>query len=89
MKQSVEQKKDAIYQYINSYFCNNLRVPSLKDISLGTSIPIASIHRYLVEMDKDGRLEYNGRRNIVTTRIKRIKKESRSVLIPVLRNVVP
>lgn len=86
MKQCAEQKKDAIYKFINSYFDENFRSPSVKDISLGTGIANTSVHRYLVEMDKDGRLEYNGRRNVITPRM---KKESKSVVIPVLRNVMP
>lgn len=36
--------------------------PPLREISSGTGIPHATVQRYLVAMDEDGKLEYDGKR---------------------------
>ena len=56
-----------IVEYINQYYAENMRYPSVRDIVAGTGVPLSSVHRYLKEMDENGVLQYDGRRSINTT----------------------
>ena len=55
-----------IYDYVNQYYAENSRYPSVRDIVAGTGIPVSTVHRYLNDMKESGEIEYNGRRSIST-----------------------
>ena len=54
-------------EYINQYYADNMRYPSVRDIVAGTGVPLSSVHRYLKEMNENGVLQYDGRRSINTS----------------------
>ncbi|MBQ3331205.1 MAG: helix-turn-helix domain-containing protein, partial [Ruminococcus sp.] len=56
-----------IYDYINQYYGENGRYPSVRDIVAGTGIPVSTVHRYLNDMKESGEIEYNGHRSISTS----------------------
>jgi repressor LexA len=56
-----------IYDYVNQYYAENSRYPSVRDIVAGTGIPVSTVHRYLNDMKESGEIEYNGRRSISTS----------------------
>ena len=65
-----------IVEYINQYYAENMRYPSVRDIVAGTGVPLSSVHRYLKEMNDNGVLQYDGRRSINTTEM-RMERPSR------------
>ena len=84
MRQMSDSNKQLILKYINEYYDENGRVPSVRDITAGTGIAITTVHRYLRAMKESGELDYNGRRNIETART---EKEGRHYAVPVLGSV--
>lgn len=79
-----EGKKTAILNYINDYYDRHGRTPAVHDISEGTGVANTTVHRYLLSMRESGELDYNGRRSIGTSRM---KKEGHSYAMPVLGKV--
>lgn len=84
MRKLNEDIKQIILKYINEYYDENGRVPSVRDITAGTGIATTNVHRYLCAMKESGQLNYNGRRNIETART---EKEKGSFALPVLGTV--
>ena len=39
-----------IYDYVNQYYAEHSRYPSVRDIVAGTGIPVSTVHRYLNDM---------------------------------------
>ena len=60
------ERYSGIVEYINQYYAENMRYPSVRDIVAGTGIPVSTVHRYLNDMKESGEIEYNGRRSIST-----------------------
>ena len=58
-----------IYDYVNQYYAEHSRYPSVRDIAAGTGISLATVHRYLKDMKESGEIEYDGRRSISTSQI--------------------
>lgn len=60
-----------IMLYVDQYFCDMQRFPSIGEIAQGVGIPRTTAYRYLVEMDRREMIEYDGksRRVIETIRI--------------------
>ena len=58
MKHRDPNKSNQIEQFVNSYFEKNLHTPSLREIEKGVGFSRQTIHRYLVEMNASGRLQY-------------------------------
>lgn len=81
MRPKLTERKEIIRNYIQQYYFENDRLPSEKDISIGTGIPAGSVHRFLVEMREDGDLSYNGRRSVRTADLEHISEKS---VVPVL-----
>lgn len=79
-----DTKKTAIMDYINEFYDRHRTSPTVRDICAGTGIPITTVHRYLGVMRENGELDYNGRKSIGTTRM---KKEREHYSIPVLGRV--
>ncbi len=78
------EKKNAILKYIDQYYDDFGRTPAVHDICLGTGVANTTVHRYLVAMKESGELDYNGRRSIGTSRM---KKEIPGCVMPVLGQV--
>ncbi len=84
MRRQDEAKKVVIADYINQYFDEHNKAPSIRDIVAGTGFALATVHRYLLSMQEAGALNYNGRKNIDTPRI---RKEAKMVSVPVVGSV--
>ena len=81
MRPKLIQRKGIIRDFIQQYYRENDNFPSEKDITDGTGIPPASVHRFLVEMRKDGEISYDGRRSARTVDLDHVSPKN---LIPVL-----
>jgi len=60
------ERAEAIRQFIDEYFMENRKSPTVRDIAAGTGISKTSVQRYLTDMKEHGEIEYNGRRSIGT-----------------------
>ena len=67
MAKKTPERYTMIYDYVNQYYAENSRCPSVRDIVDGTGIPVSTVHRYLKEMNENGVLQYDGRRSINTS----------------------
>ena len=71
MRKRDDSKKLAILEYIDEYYSDYGQTPTVRAISKGTGIAVATVHRYLLALKDSGELDYNGRRSITTERIDR------------------
>ena len=71
MRKRDDSKKSAIVEYINEYYSDYGQTPTVRAISEGTGIAVATVHRYLLALKESGELDYNGRNSITTERIYR------------------
>lgn len=74
-----------IENFIDTYKEQNGSSPSTREIADGIGFSNASVSRYLVAMREQGRIAYEGHRNITTRRQE--KKQEETVLVPVLGRV--
>ncbi len=84
----MRRKDDSIYSvlldFINTHYNSKGLIPTVRDIAAGTGVSVSTVHRYLTVMKEKGELDYNGRRNIETARM---KKERPMHCLPVLGRV--
>ena len=69
MRKRDDSKKSVIVEYINEYYSDYGQTPTVRAISEGTGIAVATVHRYLLALKESGELDYNGRNSITTARI--------------------
>ena len=69
MRKRDDSKKSVIVEYINEYYSDYGQTPTVRAISEGTGIAVATVHRYLLALKELGELDYNGRNSITTERI--------------------
>ena len=69
MRKRDDSKKSVIVEYINGYYSDYGQTPTVRAISEGTGIAVATVHRYLLALKESGELDYNGRNSITTERI--------------------
>lgn len=84
MRQKKTERRKIVSDFIQQFYEDNVIFPSEKEISIGTGIPAASVHRILVDLRDMGELSYEGRRGARTERLSHISNE---VAIPVLGTV--
>ena len=77
-------RKNAIAELINRFFYEHDKIPSVREIVEGTGIPLTTVHRYLVAMQENGELTYNGYRSV---RTKEMSAVSPIHAIPILGTV--
>ena len=66
-----------IMLYVDQYFCDMHRFPSIGEIAQGVGIPRTTAYRYLVEMDRREIIEYDGKsRTIITPMIRKFAPDS-------------
>lgn len=66
-----------IMLYVDQYFCDMHRFPSIGEIAQGVGIPRTTAYRYLVEMDRREMIEYDGKsRTIITPMIRKFAPDS-------------
>ena len=61
-----DSRKAVIAEYINRFYYEHDKVPSVREIEKGTGIPLATVHRCLIAMKEVGELSYNGYRSVRT-----------------------
>lgn len=76
MHTKIELKQEKIRDYIGIYYRANDAYPSVRDISEGTKIPVATVQRYLTSMRQSGDVEYAGRRSASTPDIRQTCKNN-------------
>ena len=77
---------EMLESYLNSYREKYKTTPSIRQIERDTGIPNSTVSRYLLYMEKEGRIEYaGGRRNILTKKAKKIA--DRTVSVPVVGSI--
>lgn len=69
MKNIRSEVKPTIIEYINDYYSQYNKIPSVRDIAAGTGISVSTVHRCLRDMKENGELEYCGRRSVSTRRM--------------------
>ena len=74
-------KQQQILDYIDSYYNSRGEIPTVRDISRGTGIPVATAHRCLLALSDRGELAYDGRKSVST---KRMRMECSHAAMPVL-----
>ena len=52
MRRKDESKKPIISDFINAFYYEHDKVPSVREIVEGTGIPLSTVHRYLVDMQE-------------------------------------
>ena len=62
MRRKNEEIFTAIREFINSYYLENGKGPSTRDIEAGTGIQRITVQRYLQTMKENGEIEYGERR---------------------------
>ena len=67
MRRKDESKKPIISDFINAFYYEHDKVPSVREIVEGTGIPLSTVHRYLRDMQEKGELSYNGYRSSTGT----------------------
>ena len=61
-----DSRKNMIADYVNRFFYEHDKVPSVREIEKGTGIPLATVHHSLIAMQETGELSYNGYRSVRT-----------------------
>jgi len=67
MKTFDEKRLQTIKEYINDYYSNYRKSPTLRNIENATGISKSAVQRYLIYMEENGEIEYNGRSGIETS----------------------
>ncbi len=71
-----EDKINRIESFINDYWKEHLTSPTVREIEAGVGIPRTTVGRYLEYMRDNGILDYSGRRNITTDKMKKTDYKS-------------
>ena len=66
---------------MDTFFEENLRTPSIREIEAGTGISRPMVQRYLVDMDEKGVIKYKGS-NIITEFIEQLTSQN-TVRLPI------
>ena len=75
-----------IENFVNDFFNEHLRTPSMREIEAGTGLSRQTASSYLRAMAEQGTLEYDGRGGIVTAHI-RERTEQKVVSLPIIGHV--
>lgn len=61
------EKSKIILDYVNEYYDENYRSPSLRDIEAATGIPRATVGLYLNHLREEGVIRYDGKKESIIT----------------------
>lgn len=81
MRTKNPKKAKAILEYVDTFFEENLKTPSIREIEAGTGISRPMVQRYLVDMDEKGVIKYKGS-NIITEFIEQLTSQN-TVRLPI------
>lgn len=85
MRTKSKTKEIIILSYVNSFFDENYRSPSLREIEVSTKISRQTVQRYLKSLCEANELEYDGR-TIITKHIKN-KLSNALISVPLLGRI--
>ena len=60
MRHKSSESIDRIISFVNDFYRDNKRSPSIRQVASGTGLGVATVHRYLVEMTERGLIDYDG-----------------------------
>jgi len=60
------ERAETILRFIDEYFIENHKSPSVREIAASTGISKTAVQRYLTGLREQGEIEYSGRRSICT-----------------------
>ena len=60
MNQKSSESMDRIISFVNDFYRDNKRSPSIRQVASGTGLGVATVHRYLTAMTEQGYLDYDG-----------------------------
>ena len=66
-----------IVDYVNEYFDNWGRAPTTREIEQGIGVSRSTIQRYLITLQEQGEVEYDGHRGIVTQYMRELMDTTR------------
>ena len=65
------EKMDRIISFVNGFYRDNHRSPSVRQVSSGINMSRSAVHRYLLSMTEKGLIDYDGE-IIVTEQVRKI-----------------
>lgn len=86
MRTKNPETMERIIRFVDDFFDEHLRTPSMREIETGTGLSRQTASSYLREMASQGRLEYDGRGGIVTEHI-RNRASAQLVTLPIIGRV--
>ncbi len=86
MRTKNPETMERIIRFVDEFFDQHLRTPSMREIETGTGLSRQTASSYLREMASQGRLEYDGRGGIVTEHI-RNRASAQLVSLPIIGRV--
>ena len=86
MRTKNPETMERIIRFVDDFFDEHLRTPSMREIETGTGLSRQTASSYLREMASQGRLEYDGRGGIVTEHI-RSRASAQLVSLPIIGRV--
>ena len=78
MLQKSPELMQEIIDFVDRFYARYSRSPSCREIESGTTLKRSSVHNYLVAMDEQGKIEYNGQ-TILTPKIRALQNGIRQV----------
>ena len=60
MNQKSSESMDRIISFVNDFYRDNKRSPSIRQVASGTGLGVATVHRYLTAMTERGLIDYDG-----------------------------
>ena len=67
MKKKNSELQDMIYEFIQKFIMENQRIPSTSEIGDEMGISKATAYRYLMDLDRDGRINYDGKNRTINS----------------------
>ena len=74
------QRAKEIRRFIDEYFIENHKSPSVREIAASTGISKTAVQRYLTDMKEQGEIEYSGRHSIGTNLSRNLFETTPAVL---------
>ena len=74
MNQIDADRAEKIRKFLDQYFIENRRSPSVREVAAATEISKTSVQRCLTFMKEHGEIDYNGRRSIGTNLSKNMRR---------------
>lgn len=67
MKTRNPELLDMIYEYVQKFIMKNKRIPSTSEIGAELGISKTTAYRYLMDLDQQGRISYNGKNRTIAS----------------------